>query len=85
MENRASPIILKQLTIEYDISSVVSTRVEAMDMLKSTHNYFNSRASTSGAGWSNWADGSLLTNRHILRTDDSATARTREVAKRIRG
>ena len=29
----------------------------------------------SSAGWSNWDDVSLLTDRHILRTDNSAIAR----------
>ena len=33
---------------------------------------------TSSASWSNWDDGSLLTNRHKLRTDNSATARMSE-------
>ena len=28
----------------------------------------------SSVGWSNWDDVSLLTNRHILRTDNSAIA-----------
>ena len=32
----------------------------------------------SSAGWSNWDDVSLLTNRHILRTDNSAIARMSE-------
>lgn len=29
----------------------------------------------SSAGWSNWDDVSLLTDRHILRTDNGAIAR----------
>ena len=32
----------------------------------------------SSAGWSNWDDVSLLTNRHILRTDNSAIAHMSE-------
>ena len=32
----------------------------------------------SSAGWSNWDDVSLLTDRHILRTDNSAIARMSE-------
>lgn len=37
--------------------------------------------STSGVEWSNWADVSLLTGLHILRTVDSATARHEHVAQ----
>lgn len=32
----------------------------------------------SSAGWSNWDDVSLLTDRHILQTDNSAIARMSE-------
>ena len=32
----------------------------------------------SSAGWRNWDDVSLLTDRHILRTDNSAIARMSE-------
>lgn len=32
----------------------------------------------SSVGWSNWDDVSLLTDRHILRTDNSAIARMSE-------
>ena len=38
--------------------------------------------STSGAEWSNWADVSLLTGLHLLRTVDSATAHHEHVAQR---
>lgn len=44
MGDRASPKILKQLTMEYDIHSDVSTWVEAMEMLKIVQEYFNSGA-----------------------------------------
>lgn len=32
----------------------------------------------SSAGWRNWDDVSLITDRHILRTDNSAIARMSE-------
>ena len=38
--------------------------------------------STSGAEWSNWADVSLLTGLHLLRTVDSATAHHEHIAQR---
>lgn len=41
MGNRASLENVKFKAVEYGIHSVVSTRVESMDMLKITHNYFN--------------------------------------------